>query len=302
MQKKFKELMEILVGRPLGVKLSDEIGALQDDCLNWQKNPSKDKRLVVAAETGYEPCPLNYSGGSNPAKMAMIGINPGKPMEEWMYMDDNTTWQEIAEFYAPLKGILANKNNAYYFLSKKSIKSDFYRDLLLIHQALLGNAEKIFDKFSDARDYYGVDKIEEVFMEQLAKYPVLCSDIIPYKSVKADINYKEMMVNSHYRDYLNSMLELTIDSTEKNAYIVFYGNIKNVKGLLSKVASKYFPSNIWCEYMLGSPTNKEKKTSVYLAHWHDERIVALVPSRAQGSTYTIPELAEKINKFRSEKV
>ena len=54
--------------------------------------------------------------------------------------------------------------------------------------------------------------------------------------------------------------------------------------------------------MLGSPTNKEKKTSVYLAHWHDERIVALVPSRAQGSTYTIPELAEKINKFRSEKV
>jgi len=301
MEKKFKELMEILVGRPLGGKLSDEIGALQNDCLNWQKNPSEDKRLVVAAKTGYEPCPFNYSGGSKLAKLAMIGINPGKPLEDWLPLDENTTWKKIAEFYAPSKGI-NNNDNAYYKISKGKIQSKFYKDTFLIHQALIIGGDKVYDDFDRAISSYGSEvNIEREFIEQFDKYPVFNSDLIPYKSKSAGIDWNAMKRSSKYRKYLNSLIELMLNKTDKGAYVIFYGARDDVRELLSIAAEDYFPSNIWRWYMLENPQNKDKKTDIYLAHWRDERIVALIPSRARTLIYNITELTAKIKEFRLEK-
>lgn len=301
-QKEFKNLMEDLVGIELGDKLIDGMKKMEEDCQKWQKRKridSEKKRLKVEAGNALEPCPYCFSGGEELAKMAVIGINPGKPMKEWMNLDDNTTWKELIEFCVPSQGIKGNTNNVYYMLSKNKVASKFYKDIFLLHYALIGDNAKVYDNFKDLENAYGGSQnIEKEFIERLGDYPVLNSELIPYKSHQTDVDWKKMMIDDNYHNYLNRMLDFVRDSTKKDAYIIFYGKRYEVKELLSVVAGDKFPGNIWKEYMLNNPSKKLEKTKVFFAKWYDERVVILLPSRARKVCYNIIELAEKINKFR----
>ena len=295
--------MEILVNKPLEYKLSDDINVLKDNCKKWEKNSSSEMHLLVDVKPGCEPCPFCYSGGDKMAKMAMIGINPGAPVKNCQYIDENTTWQELAEFCAPSKGILNANNSVYHMLSKNAVESKFYKDLFLIHQALVGDRREVYDKFTDAVKAYGGRKeIEKSFIEQLAKYPVLNSDFIPYKSNKADcISIQKMIDDIYYRNYLHGLINLLLEFSSKDAYVVFYGHVYDVKKLLSKIAGDYFPENIWVGQMLGDKANSGEKENAYFARWNDERVVVLIPSRAYYQFYRMGELINKIREFSSRK-
>lgn len=240
----------------------------------------------------------------------MIGLNPGKPVEAWRKNLDNMTWQELAEFCIPTQGVKNDddnsdekNDNAYLRLAENAVESKFYRDTFMIHHALIGDNEDVYEKFSEViNEYGGRDNVEKEFINRLGEHPVFNGELIPYKSKNASIDWKMMMTDNNYHNYLNRLLDLVIDSTEKDAYIVFYGSRDNVRKLLSVVAGDKFPSNIWRWYMLDNPSNNENKTDVYFAHWYDERVVMLLPSRANRVCYTIKELKEKVEKFRLGKI
>ena len=307
-QKEFKRLMEILVGEDLGDKLWDKHDLMKKDCQKWQRQTkdSMDRSLKVGPEKGFEPAPFYFSGGKDLAQLAVIGINPGDPLKKWKNMDANMTWQNLAEFCIPTEGIKTDEkksdeemDNAYLRLAKNAVESKFYRDVFMIHHALLGGNKKTYDKFSEMVNAYGGrDNIEKEFIKRLGEYPIFNGELIPYKSQKASIDWKKMMTDKNYHNYLNRLLDLVIDSTEKNAYIIFYGGRDNVRKLLSVAASDKFPSNIWRWYMLDNPADKDSKTDVYFAHWYDERVVILLPSRAHRVCYSIKKLKDKIDKYR----
>ena len=294
LQDEFIKMLEIWAEDVLDIKGGDGLKLLNKRCDEINKN-RMGKTCLKIDLNGNEPCPFGFSGGGNKlAKMAWVGLNPGKPLSNHPNFE---SLDDVVKYCVPEEGIFKNEN-LYKFLAKKIKETKFYQDVFLIHHALfVGN--KIFDKFSDIKNEYKNQKIEELILERFDKHPIINAELIPYKSIEYG-GIDDCLENKNYILYIRRLLEMIIKSTEKDAYIVFYGDKNKVKKLLHKIDKDRF--SVWQECMLDYQNSEHEGTSsVYFSHWEEKRTIILLSSRSRRAWYTITELVKKLNNFCVDK-
>ena len=307
MHKFFKEMMEDLVGYPLGERVDEYMDKMQDNCQEIQKDLPKGVELCVKTETGYEPCPFCFSGGDNLAELVFVGLNPGSPLSEWFRLDENTTWHELAEFCAPAQGIIESKYNAYRCLARDGVKNSYYQNVFLTSIALLGDTNNILENMTAGRKAIGNDeKFTEAFLNHFDKHPILNCEMIPYKSVEMKFNVNKLKEKEKYKDYIRRMLELILCKTVDDAYILFQGGTSEVKKILSEIDELGLGNKIWKGKEFSAYTKEGKKGNeckVYFAKWKGSRTVILAPVRRKthegGYAYRLSDLVNELKIFRS---
>lgn len=292
LQDEFIKLLEIWAGDILDMKDDGVIGLLSKSCDKLNKNKKEKTRLKVDLD-GNEPCPFGFSGGENNlAQMVLVGLNPGKPLSNHPKFRDI---QDVVKYCVP-ENEISKSDNMYKFLANRIKETKFYQDVFLIHHALFSGA-RVYDKFSDIEVKYKNREIEELFLERFEEYPVINAELIPYKSTEYG-GIDACLTNENYMLYIRRMLDMIIKSTNKNAYIIFYGEKNKVKKLLYKIDKDTF--SVWQEYMLEYQNSKNEGTcSVYFSQWEEERTVILLPSRSRRAWYTITELVKRLKEFRA---
>lgn len=306
---KFKEMMESLVRESLGERVAECMEKMQANCQDIQEALPRGIELCVRTENGYEPCPFCFSGGDKLAELAFVGLNPGKPLSEWIGLDEKTTWYELAEFCAPANGILASKYNAYRCLARDGVKNSYYQNVFLTSMALLESTENILENITSAREKIGNDeKITQKFLSHFDSHPILNSEMIPYKSVEMNFNANKLKGKEWYRDYVRKMMEFILCKTTDDAYILFQGGTVGVKEVLEKIDEFGLGDNVWKEEEFSAFTKdgKEgKKCKIYFAHWKGNRTVIIAPVRRKkrggGYAYRLSDLVNKLKLFRTQK-
>ena len=307
-QIKFKSLMERLVGDTLPDKISESMGCLQKSCEEIQAALPNGVELCVGIKNGYDASPFCFSGGEKLAELAFIGLNPGRPLSEWIKLTENTTWQELADFCAPAEGLKESQYNAYQCLSKEGVKNHFYQNVFLTSYALLGDSGKIFDDIPTARKEIGNDKkFTEAFLHHFDKHPVLNCEMLPYKSVSMSYSSDKLVGDNKYMDYVRGMLELILAKTKDDAYVIFQGGVESVKEVLNKFTDMGLGENIWKEEEFFSQSKNQKgertKNKLFFAHWQGKRTIILTPVRkAQvgGYKYSLTDLVTRLKEYRSK--
>ena len=199
--------------------------------------------LMLENDGGFEFLPFCCTGGDE-AKFdfVWVGMNPGIAKGRWpkRFYWDRTKWQDMVDFYIP-KGKVSEYNNKrpqestniYQWIAEDGVWSDFYRLMIRIHFALLGNRE--YGTWKDLQDACGDDKkVSKAFLKQLDTYPTLNAELIPFKSNEIKINAGKMVENSKYMLYLNNLLKFIDDNTKKDAWVFFFATTEVVTRLLKE--------------------------------------------------------------------
>ena len=306
--KLFKELLGKLAGRKMTGNLKGDIQTLKENCNAIQV--ALAPKLEVSLAEYKEPCPFCFSGGEGRlAEIVWFGLNPGAPLDVWKKFNEDDTWQDMAEFFAPPKGILHDEENAYQYLVKnemegKKLGNYYYRSVFLVHQALVGNPKASYESWEEACENNGETKdFADRFLPQLAEHPILNTDLIPYKSSKMNLNADELIDDGNYGEYFKGLLQLAKEKSSNDAYIIFYGGVSFVKKLIRKWA-ELDKVKIWSRREIKRLQKKNKDTvDIFLTKWHENRTIILMPFRKQGredNIYSIKDLVEKIEDFRKK--
>lgn len=239
-QKQFKVLMDKITGEALSNELKGCKQSLKDSCQEMQS--ALMPCFEINIENGNEPFPFCYSGGDKPAELVWIGLNPGSPLERcktWKWED--ASWRDIIEYCVPTTDIRKRQGENTYFTfldeAGKELKTDYYRFVLRMHLALLG--DEVFDTWKAVQEKYGKGKTAELFLERFATHPVLNAELIPYKSKGINYRIENLLKNHKYMAYFRALFQYAEEISLPNAWFVFFGAPKEVRLLLEKEHSDW---------------------------------------------------------------
>ena len=267
-------------------KLGDKVDMddLKENCAKIQEAIMPCLKVDIA--NGYEPCPFCFSGGDKLAELVWVGLNPGKPMDDWNPFSKNTTWQELADYCAPAKGILASKKNVYRFIAEKGVSNTYYRTVLRLHHAFFEGVS--YDTWTDLVKGVGKGNIEKVFLDCFAKHPVLNADLLPYKSSTAAFSVSALAENPKGKAYLDGLISLIENKSTEDAYVVFFGKVEEVKVILENRLS-FDRDGQWDEQLF--PSLSRKKTfSVFFRKWGKRKLILSPFCGKQTGFYRVTEL------------
>ncbi len=269
-------------------KLGDKVDMdeLKESCAKIQEAIMPCLKVDIAS--GYEPCPFCFSGGDKLAELVWVGLNPGKPMDDWNPFSKNTTWQELADFCAPAKGILASEKNIYKFIAEDDVSNVYYQTVLRVHQALLGGVA--YDKWEDLVENVPKKDIGAYFLECFSKHPVLNADILPYKSSTAAFSVSKFARNEYGDAYIDALIKLIEDKSTENAYVVFFGAVKDVKKIWEKRLSIPREED-WMKKELHSVT-ETKTFSAFFREWGKRKLILSPFCGKRNGFYKVTELQE----------
>lgn len=249
--------------------------------------------LSVDIKKGYEPCPFYFSGSDKLAEMVFVGLNPGNPLKIWKQFSADSTWEELAEFCAPAKGILADEDNGYQYVAKNIDSNRYYQIVLLIHQALFGNA--VYDEWSQLQQKIGKDNIGRFFLDCFSEHPILNADLLPYKSSSAAFSVAKLAQDEGGSAYMDGLVELIQSKSTKDAYVIFFGAPKAVMNILEKRLSSQLEKE-WEERTLCSLSGK-KTFSVFFNKWKQRKLILSPFCGRRNGCYKVSELKKNVKQY-----
>lgn len=310
-QKMFLSLMKNIMQGEHDISMNDIVSkSLMEKTCNDLRNIAKDGELIIEPENydenGFEFLPFCCSGGENEKfDFVWVGMNPGIGKGRWpqKFYWEKTKWQDMADFYAP-KGKVSHSvgeqhkksSNLYQWIAEKGIWSEFYQVMIRFHFYLMEN--KKYDTWAEFKKEFNNDEsIAEEFLTELDKHPTLNMELIPFKSRVISFNGTEMLKNSQYMCYFNSLLEFIDANAKKDAWIFFFGNTIVVKRLLKK--QKKFKLDIASTPKKVMPKEKMYGGRNFYLQWWGERKLILSPFLHARDTNgkNIADVIKTINDF-----
>lgn len=322
-QEMFIKLIQDITGDDTTISLYSEINErkeiLEKTCTEFKKLLKKGVLLIEAEnkDMGFEFCPFCCTGGEEAKfKFVWVGLNPGIADGRWpqKFYWDKTTWKDMVDFYVPKADIRYqagqsrdNPQNVYQWLSEDGVWSSYYKLMIRVHMALLGE-KKCYGKWSDLWDAYSqaIDSddeedvnntISDAFLQQLNDNPTLNAELLPFKSREMKLDAKSLKNEPRYQAYFRRLMDFIAAKASEDAWIWFFGDTETVKKLLSM--QKYIKIPQEEPYVIGE--KGKPATKFYLQMWGKRKVVFspfLQPYHKNGNDITkvITEVTNYFNK------
>jgi len=322
-QEMFVKLMQDITGDESIISLKDNINDSKDNlekaCEKFTNMLGKGVFLIESQDKkqGVEFCPFCCTGGEDAEfEFVWVGINPGIGAGRWperFYWKD-TTWQNMVNFYVPQGDILYKKGqsrddpqNVYQWLSENGVWSKYYKLMIRIHMALLGEKKKYgtwddlwgaYSKKVGSHDKDVVNEaIENAFLQQLNDHPTLNAELLPFKSKEINLDAGKMIKDPQYQAYFKRLMDFIVAKSSKKAWIWFFGDTNSVKKILT------LQEHIKVKALEYAPIGEENKPGAkfYLYKWGERKVIVspfLQPYHKNGND--ISAVVDKMREYFGE--
>ena len=320
-QEMFVKLMQDITGDDTTISLQSKVNErksiLEKTCEDFKDLIKKGVFLIEAKNQGFEFCPFCCTGGEEAKfEFVWVGINPGIGAGRWpeKFYWEETTWQDMVDFYVP-QGDIRYKDgqsrddpqNVYQWLSQNGVWSKYYKLMIRIHMALLGEKNKygtwseLWEAYSEtigSQDEEAVnDAIEDAFLQQLNDHPTLSAELLPFKSKEMKFDAENMIKDSRYKAYFKRLIDFIVEKSSKNAWIWFCGDTDSVKKILT------LQKNIKVGALEYVPIGEKNKpgSKFYLYKWGKRKVIVspfLQPYHKNGND--ISAVIDKMREYFKE--